>query len=501
MKKSLYILLFFNALRVIGAEPSVSPAKLWLWEGPAQKYSDYFEFNPSATFALPDYRYGMLGMEYGMSAADKTMHLVQDGDGSSALRLKTSSYMKTGKQAFFGEASFVSDQRSNVQWCDVEDRILLNPYLIGDSIGGDYYREAYSMGGGMSFQTRRWELGLRGLYKGGVSYRKVDPRPRNTVSSIRINPGVTYHDGAWSFGWYGQYERYRQNVDIQVEKEGRKIYFYLLQGFGIYNRQFSELEESYSRIYKGNLFSSGLHMNYSNFNTIKSGMRLAGQRDQLLASESDRRTPYSITRNGLNAELTHEQYIHGKQLLFRSSYNFLQTIGNETQYTPTTINTNYIVWNFATQSDRYENMTEEMGLSLALVDQDYRKTFVWGQLEFSRRQQNQLYFTPDYQQSIHDRTAAATIGLHAPMQAFCLDVELLGGFRQVVFSDLYQAENTVLTERLILPDYAFLSSDYAFYQAKVKYRYDLITGTLTGGLRLNGQRLAYDAQAGLTLNF
>ena len=501
MNKLLYIVLSLIALPVLAVKPLAAADRLWLWDGPFIKYSDYFEFNPSATFALLDDHYGMLGVDYAVSAADEKMHLVQDGDGLNALRIQTKSFQKTKSMAFFGEASFVSDQRSNVQWCDVEDRALLNPYLIGDSIGGDYYREAYSMGGGTSIRTGNWELGLRGLYKGGVSYRKVDPRPRNTVSSIRINPGVTYFAGPWRFGWYGSYERYRQNVDIQVEKEGRKVYFFLLQGFGIYNRQFSELEESYSRIYKGNLINTGLNLNYSKSPASKTGMRLSVQRDLLVASESDRRTPYKITRNGLNAELTHQQDMFGRTLFIRGSYDLLQTIGNETQYTPATINTNYIVWNFATQSDRYENVSEEMGISVSLVNQKYWETSVWGELEASRRQQNQNYFTPDYQQSIHDQTASATIGLHAPMRKSCLDVELQGGYRQVVFSDLYQSENTVLAERLILPDYDFLSSDRVFYEVKLKYGYGLVSTTLKGGLQQNGQLRAYFAQAGLALNF
>jgi len=501
MKKLLYILLFIIALPVLAVNPDDSNPRVWLFEGPVMKYSDYFDFNPSATFVLPDNHYGMLGVEAGLSKSDAFYHLVQDGNGTNALRLMTKSYQKTGNQAFFGEASFVSDQRSNVQWCDVEDRALLNPYLIGDSIGGDYYREAYSMGGGYSIHTGNWDLGLRGLYKGSVSYRKVDPRPRNTVSSIRINPGITYFAGPWRLGWYGSYERYRQNVDIQVEKEGRKVYFYLMQGFGIYNRQFSELQESYSRIYKGNLFNTGLHLNYSKSPVSKTGMRIAGQRDVVEASESDRRTPYKITRNGLNAEFTHQQDILGRTLLIRGSYDLLQTIGNETQYTPTTINTNYIVWNFATQSDRYQSVSEDMGISVALVNQNYLETSVWGQLEANRSQLNQEYFTPDYQQSIHDWTASATVGLHAPMRKSCLDAEFHGGFRHVVYANLDFTEVTILAQRLILPDYDFLRNDFAFYEVKLKYGYKLISGSLAGGIRQQDTRQAYYAQAGLALNF
>jgi len=501
MNKLLYIVLSFIALPMYGAEPSVTADRLWLWEGPAQKYSDYFEFNPSATFALHDNHYGMLGVDYGLSAADEKMHLVQDGEAMNALRLQTKSYQKTKNQSFFGEASFVSDQHSNVQWCDVEDRALLNPYIIGDSIGGDYFREAYSMGGGTSIRTGNWELGLRGLYKGSVSYRKVDPRPRNTVSSIRINPGITYVAGPWRLGWYGSYERYRQNVDIQVEKEDRKVYFFLLQGFGTYNRQFSVLDANYSRIYKGNLFSTGIHINFSKTPVSKTGLRLSVQRDLLEASESDRRTPYKITRNGLGGELTHQQDILGNTLFVKGSYDFLQTIGNETQYTPQTINTSYIIWNFATQSDRYQSLAQEAELSLLLANQKYWEFSVWGQVEARWQENKQYYYTPNYHQSVEDIVGSATIGLHCPMHQSCLDASVRGGYRNVLNASLYQAENTVLAERLVLPDYAFLTTDHAFYEVKLKYGCGLVSGTLQGGLQRSGQKQAYSAQAGLALNF
>lgn len=501
MKKLLQLLVLVFALPMMAANPNDTSRRVWLWDGPFMKYSNFFEFNPSATFTLPDYRFAVLGAEYGLSSADEKMHLVQDGNGLNALRIQTKSYLKSGNKSYFGEASFVSDQRSNVQWCDVEDRALLNPYLIADSIGGDYYREAYSMGGGTSIQTGNWELGLRGLYKGGVSYRKVDPRPRNTVSSITVNPGITYFAGPWKLGWYGSYQRYRQNVDIQVEKEGRKVYFFLLQGFGTYNRQFSELEESYSRIYKGNLFRTGLTMNFSKTPASKTGMRLSVQRDLLEVGESDRRTPYKITRNGLGGELTHQQDLMGRTLFVRGSYDLLQTIGNETQYTPATINTNYIVWNFATASDRYQSLAQEATLSLLLANQKYWERSIWGQVEAEWHDNKQNYYTPDYQQVVEDVVGKATLGLHCPMHRSCLDASLSGGYRQVLSSSLFQTENTLLAERLVLPDYAFLSSDYAFYEVKLKYGVGQVSGTLTGGLQQNGQRQAYFAQAGLALNF
>jgi hypothetical protein len=64
--------------------------------------------------------------------------------------------------------------------------------LVGDSVGGNYKRETYFLSGGTSLKIENWELGIRANYKGSVSYRQVDPRPRNTVSVFSIHPGIIY---------------------------------------------------------------------------------------------------------------------------------------------------------------------------------------------------------------------------------------------------------------------------------------------------------------------
>ncbi|MDP4277300.1 MAG: hypothetical protein Q8914_06660 [Bacteroidota bacterium] len=505
MKSFLLTTMFLAPVALLAGNADSLLINVSTWNAPWRSYADYFNYNPSATFEVPVNDYLELGTSYSASKADKGFHLAQDGDGYSAFQLHTESFSRKGKQSFFGEAKYISDQTTNVQWRDVEDGSLLSPYLIADSIGGTYNREAYTMGGGTSIRLRNWEYGIRATYEGGVSYRRVDPRPSNTVSRISVNPGITYRKGNNEYGWFGSYERYRQNVDIDVERDGRKIYFYLLQGFGTYNKQFSELEETYTRIYKGNLYSTGIHLNHQ-ANGRSTGALVTLKKAVFEASESDRRRPYTITHNEIGTSLSHEQACLGQTLFLKGQYAFHQTIGNETQYMPVSINTNYIVWKFATQSDRYQSRNQVAGFSAMLANKDCSTFSVWEQLEGNWQDNRQYYYTPDYHQYLQDVCGSGSVGFHCPMNSTTLEGSIRGGYRKVLSSSLVQDENNVITERVVLPDFAFMTTDYAFYQVNLGICFRLsrkLLGNFSvgGGLKAATEQQAYFGQTAFALNF
>jgi len=480
-------------------------AQVAAWESPWRSFSSYFEYNPSATFAVPVKRFSEVGATYGMSHAGDGLHLVQEGDGASALQLHSESFQVDSKYRFFGKASFLSDQKDNVGWRDVEDYQLLSPYLVADSIGGTYKRESYSLSGGASVCLRHTEWGIRASYDGGVSYRQVDPRPRNTVSVICINPGVTYSHGNWRYGVFGEYIRYRQNVDIQVEKADRKVYFYLMQGFGIYNRQFSVLDETFTRIYKGNLYSAGLHANYSE-GSQSTGVLVAFKKAVITVDESDKRTPYQLTHNEITTQLTHERELFHQTLFLKGTYTFLQTIGNETQYVPVTINTNFIVWNFATQSDRYQSKKQHAQFSALLANKDLSQFSVWEQLDGTWQDTRQNYFYPDYHQFIQDAIGSGTIGINCPLRKSTLTGSIKAGYKKVLSSSLLQDENNRITTQLILPDYTFLTSDIAFYNLNLRVGFHLSQSMMANisagvGLQQANGRQAYSTDFHFDLNF
>lgn len=511
MSKSIKVkYLFLSALSVVSttlcaANADSIQAEAKAWESPWRSFSNYFEYNPAASFSVPVYDYSVIKSSYSSSKADAGMHSAYEGNGTSAFNLKSESYSKSAGQSFFGEASFQSDQRNNVKWRDVEDYEILSPYLVADSIGGTYKGENYSLGGGTTFCFKGFELGFRANYRGRVSYRQVDPRPLNTVSVISLNPGIVYTSGNWKYGWFGKYERYRQNVDIDVEKEDRKIYFYLLQGFGIYNRQFSVLDETFKRIYKGNSYQTGFHLNNIGKNQ-STGALFAMKRAIYKVDEFDRRTPYILTHNELETEVTHEQNLFGKTLFINGSYNLHQAIGNESQYKPVTVQTNFIVWKFVTQSDRYQSLDQTARISLLLADKKQSVFSIWERIDGLLQDSRQYYYSPDYHQSVKDITGSGTIGFNCPLSKSSLEGGIEGGYKKVLSSSLLQEENNKITNEMIVPDFNYLKTDYAFYTLNLKFRLPL-SHSLNACLSANGGLLkAKDKQSwfgctSIALNF
>jgi hypothetical protein len=475
------------------------------WKAPWVSFSNYFEYNPSATFAVPVKHYNTLDASYEASHADAGMHAVQDGNGFSAFRLGAESYQQQGRLRFFGNASYSDSKRTKTGWRDVEDYQLLNPYLVADSVGGDYKNESYAFSGGVSYALRNWELGIRGGYEGGQSYKQVDPRPLNSVSTIRVNPGVTLHKGNWRAGLFGEYIRYRQNVDIDVEKSDRKIYFYLLEGFGIYNRQFSVLSDNFSRIYRGNLYNAGLHLDYSTGHQ-STGFLAWFRNNYLQADEDDRRIPYHIEHHEISGQLTHERDLLGQRLFLKGFYTFRQLIGNEAQYQPVTVNTNFVVWQYASSSDRYQSRENKAGFSALLADKKGNRFSLWEQIDGLWQSTGQHYYYPYYNEYTENLTAAATVGFTSPGRKLSMQGLVSAGFRKNISASLTQDDSNVIVNQLLLPDFAFASADIMFYKAELTCIFPVSTNTAArisarGGWQTSDGNTAWNARLVVGLNF
>ena len=80
--------------------------------------------------------------------------------------------------------------RRNVRWNSTADYLLLYPYIVADSVGGDLTTEEYAFGGGYARRIGRFDIALRGDYRAAQEYRQVDPRPHNVVSDFTVRLGA-----------------------------------------------------------------------------------------------------------------------------------------------------------------------------------------------------------------------------------------------------------------------------------------------------------------------
>ena len=88
--------------------------------------------------------------------------------------------------AFYGNAHYTYGQKQAVIGNETSDYLMLFPYIMSDTAGGDLTYEEYSFGGGYARGNDKIRWGASLDYVAKQEYRKVDPRPRNIT--VFYNP-------------------------------------------------------------------------------------------------------------------------------------------------------------------------------------------------------------------------------------------------------------------------------------------------------------------------
>lgn len=164
--------------------------------------------------------------------------VVQEGSGLFTAALKADSYIRlSDNSAVWGKAAYTTGKRRNIKWNSVADYSLLEPDILGDTIGGDTRTQQYVFEGGYSTHRRRWHVGAEMLFRAEQEYRKVDPRPRSIVSDLTLRAGAGYDIEKYVLAFSFQGNIYRQTNSVDFYKPLGSIPEYQLMGLGeVYNR-------------------------------------------------------------------------------------------------------------------------------------------------------------------------------------------------------------------------------------------------------------------------
>lgn len=221
-------------------------------------------------------------------AGYKHMAPVWDGTQSeeTSVFAKGVSLNKKGT-GFSGYAGYGRGVKLNTAWSDVADAPEFYPYLIADSIGGDYKFERYLLGGAFHMQHKNHKLALRIDYDGSIHWRSTDPRPKNTISNIGMTMGYVYKASFGLLGAAVSVESRKQHVDIRIDEDKRKDRFYHLLGMGLFDHRYSTVESSLTRYYIGNGLKAEL--SYARQTDCGWYARLQFEHSKMNVEESDTR--------------------------------------------------------------------------------------------------------------------------------------------------------------------------------------------------------------------
>ena len=139
----------------------------------------------------------------------------------------------------WGKASYVNGRNRNIRWNSTSDYDLLQPYIIGDTIGGDTHTECYAFSGGYATQKGRLHMGAELLFHAEQEYRDTDPRMRGIVNDLTLRAGTAWEQWHYRWGLALEGNVYKQTNDVDFYREAGVIPEYQMLGLGAVYTRFS----------------------------------------------------------------------------------------------------------------------------------------------------------------------------------------------------------------------------------------------------------------------
>lgn len=164
---------------------------------------------------------------------------LQEGSGETLGTIGAHSYMHLDKSnTVWGSASYTAGRFYDQSWSNSVDYLLLAPYVLGDSVGGDIQQRTYNIAGGWAAGKGKWAYGLQASYRAMIGHRSRDPRIKDIVSDLDITAGVSRILGNYIAGLGGGVTIYHQDSDLDFYNPLNDINTYPLTGLGTYNQRF-----------------------------------------------------------------------------------------------------------------------------------------------------------------------------------------------------------------------------------------------------------------------
>lgn len=183
--------------------------------------------------------------------------LYETGDGETFARIKADSYLRLSpRSTVWGEASYRTGKRRHVKWNSTADFLLLAPYVMGDSLGGNLSSERYTFAGGWAGSVAKsLTVGVEMTFRAEHEYRTYDPRPRSIVTDLSLTAGAAYKAVGYSWGLNAGARFYKQTNSVEFYREEGVIPEYQFVGLGMDYKRFSG--SNTSAYYKATGFTAG----------------------------------------------------------------------------------------------------------------------------------------------------------------------------------------------------------------------------------------------------
>jgi hypothetical protein len=169
--------------------------------------------------------------------------------------------------SLYGKFSFHQKWDDGIRWSDVLDPYRRNPYIVADSLGGDWKKQLYDLELKASTpvnDSRSLLLGAGIRYKVGTGARQNDPRPLTYTNDLTFQPSLIWApSNALKLGLSGNFNFYKEKLSYATSNYEDIHYRYRMAGLGFYYRDQTVTEV---RFYTGKTFGGSAQLQWEKDN-------------------------------------------------------------------------------------------------------------------------------------------------------------------------------------------------------------------------------------------
>ncbi|WEK33659.1 MAG: hypothetical protein P0Y53_14295 [Candidatus Pseudobacter hemicellulosilyticus] len=479
-KRIIYLLSLFGATTALGQDTLSSANGKLLLLPFRNPWINSHNAAGLATLPVPG-----LGRTYaGAGYEDGSLKRAQQPGSSTLLQFASERYQQLQTASLYGRFSFQQVWDKDVRMNAVLDPYRRNPYVLGDSLGGDWKKQHYELELKAAVPLNKDNSFIAGagvLYKAGTGARQNDPRPLTNVNDMALSPSLLWklHNN-WTIGVNGQFDFYKEEISVTTSNPQDMHYVYRLAGLGNY---YQEIMTGYTRYYKGSTMGGGMQLQWERegLQVLLDGGFAYRKEDaqdgvtipRIMGRFSERQARLSGTVNYLAGSMTHQ---------WQGSWKSFNGEGQDLHYGQTASTEPIKLVNDDVVNSTYYN---EAGLQYRWIKDAFQDDFKW-MLEASvvYNGMDLRYNYPRSRQTIDAneytlKFSRNHIVTDARNFLWTLSVGLRDNF--TAFNDYkpFGGQTNLVMDQYLLPDQAWLSSDIFKAGLSAEYRFPLNQRALT----------------------
>ena len=437
-----------------------------------------FSTNPAGLSLNPNILPGKMVLGYHAETGDYKR--VQQGENINHYNFQTQRYTKTENTFLYGNFSYDKSFEKGIDYSDVNNPYRGTPYLLIDTIGNDIYdREFFSLEGKLSTPiNHNISWGLSTGLNVGLASQNRDPRPKNKVLNLSVSPGLLFSFSKLNLGFNLLYNYYNEDISISIIEENKQIAFFQLHGLGtnIYH-----VASSFSRLYKQYSLGGETQVNYrsGNLNSL-SGAKLQYIKEIANDGRKAGNASWSCIKNdseleGIKLEIYNSTIINNNSSIhhFYTNLKINNMLGTEIiQRLETSAESGITNWVTYANEEKYCSTQIDAGFSynyLKMKEEFFRNY----EFKFAVNYHGfeQTYYLPNREEVYKNLMFSLGFDKSFYLSSHIFSISAGFKYKKNISSNQNFEENNFIIDKILLPDFNFLTSN--FYAPWFKLSYEI----------------------------